>query len=62
MLERQLVKKNIAVVNTASFVIQGNIKSSVWNVGQLAELKVRVASYYYITQFTYISYGSYIKF
>ena len=35
---------NITVVNTASFVIQGNINDTVWNVGQLAELKVTIYS------------------
>ena len=41
MLEKQLVEANIMVINTASYVIQGKIDGTVWNVGQLAELKVR---------------------
>ena len=40
VLEKQLVDANITVINTASFVIQGKINDSVWNVGQLAEFKV----------------------
>ena len=34
------MEEKITVINAASFVIQGKITDSVWNVGQLAELKV----------------------
>ena len=37
------MEANITVINAASFVIQGKIYDSVWNVGQLAELKVFTA-------------------
>ena len=42
MLEKQLEEVNITVINTASFVIQGKINNSVWDVGQLDELKVAI--------------------
>ena len=38
------MEANITVVNTASFVIQGKIDDIVWNIGQLAELKVATLS------------------
>ena len=35
-----MVEENITVINTASFVTLGEINNSVWDVGQLTELKV----------------------
>lgn len=45
----------MTVVNTASFVIQGKVDGSgVWDVGQLAELKVLICLPYIIIIATYI--------